>query len=184
MDIDVDQKLLGMLDISALRDRILTLDSSVWNEHQQRQLNYDVHQDTESVVLIFCDESWPDGTIHKEAGWGHLADVAEPLMQQIIHDFYQPGGKIIRAMAAKLKPKGKIRPHHDSLRSFHMGHRIHIPITSNAAVRFTVNGKPCHLEEGLAFEINNQKKHSVMNMGNEDRISFIFDYVPAEQLAS
>lgn len=182
MDIDVDQRLLGKIDITALQSRILGLEAGTWNEHQTRQLNYDVHQDTESVVLLFCDESWPNGEIHREAGWQHLGDVAEPLMHQIIHEFYRPGGRIIRAMAAKLKPKGKIRPHHDSLRSFHMGHRIHIPITTNAAVRFTVNGKPCHLEEGLAFEINNQKKHSVMNMGKEDRISFIFDYVPAEQL--
>ena len=31
---------------------------------------------------------------------------------------------------------------------------------------------------GEAYEINNQKVHSVMNKGAEDRINFIFDYVP------
>ena len=30
----------------------------------------------------------------------------------------------------------------------------------------------------LIDEINNQKSHSVMNLSKEDRISFIFDYVP------
>jgi len=29
---------------------------------------------------------------------------------------------------------------------------------------------------GRAYEINNQKTHSVMNRGSEARISFIFDY--------
>ena len=36
---------------------------------------------------------------------------------------------------------------------------------------------------GQAYEINNQKTHSVMNKGTEDRITFIFDYFPPEQLA-
>jgi hypothetical protein len=34
------------------------------------------------------------------------------------------------------------------------------------------------LEVGHAYEINNQKVHSVMNKGATDRIHFIFDYVP------
>jgi hypothetical protein len=31
---------------------------------------------------------------------------------------------------------------------------------------------------GRAYEINNQLPHSVLNTGSEDRISFIFDYLP------
>lgn len=59
-----------------------------------------------------------------------------------------------------------------------MGHRIHVPITTNSGVQFTIEGKPYPFEVGKAYEINNQKKHSVMYLGKEDRISFIFDYVP------
>jgi hypothetical protein len=50
-------------------------------------------------------------------------------------------------------------------------------------VRYTISGKPYAFEVGNAYEINNQMKHSVLNMGNEDRISFIFDYVPPETAA-
>ena len=81
-------------------------------------------------------------------------------------------------MAAKLNAGGRIRPHRDSLRSFHMGHRIHVPITTNSGVRFMIESRPYTFEVGRAYELNNQKKHSVMNMGKEDRIFFIFDYVP------
>ena len=42
-----------------------------------------------------------------------------------------------------------------------------------------VNGRPLRLEVGQAYEINNQRNHSVMNSGTEDRITFIFDYLPA-----
>jgi translation initiation factor 2B subunit (eIF-2B alpha/beta/delta family) len=36
------------------------------------------------------------------------------------------------------------------------------------------------MEVGQVYEINNQKTHSVMNKGDEERINFIFDYVPPE----
>jgi aspartyl/asparaginyl beta-hydroxylase (cupin superfamily) len=103
-----------------------------------------------------------------------------PLIDHIIDTYYTPGGTLLRAMAAKLKAGGRISPHVDSLESFHMGHRIHVPITTNAAVRFMIEGKPYKFEVGKAYELNNQKTHSVMNMSKEDRISFIFDYVPPD----
>jgi hypothetical protein len=43
-----------------------------------------------------------------------------------------------------------------------------------------MDGRPYQLKVGEAYELNNQKAHSVMNKGAEERITFIFDYVPAE----
>jgi hypothetical protein len=45
-----------------------------------------------------------------------------------------------------------------------------------------IDGQPFKFEVGKAYEINNQKTHSVMNKGKEDRITFIFDYIPKNQL--
>ena len=182
MDIEVDQRLLGVIDIEELKQRILSQEPEAWAEQAIRQQTYEVHKDTESIVMLFCDESWPEGEIYRESGWERLSDVAMPVIDHIIDTYYEPGGILLRAMAAKLKAKGRINAHRDSLRSFHMGHRIHVPITSNIAVRFTISGKPYQFEPGNAYEINNQKKHSVMNLGSDDRISFIFDYVPADRL--
>ena len=167
--------------MQALRDTILELEPEAWLEAPGRQQTYEVHKDTESIVMLFCDESWPDGEIYQESGWKHLADSAMPVIDYIINTHYEPGGTLLRAIAAKLKVKGRIRPHRDSLQSFHMGHRIHVPITTNPAVRFMIEGKPYQFEVGQAYELNNQLKHSVLNMGSEDRISFIFDYVPPGQ---
>ncbi len=181
MDIGVDQRCLGPVDVTALRERILAQEPAAWTEQALRQQVYEVHKDTESIVLLFCEESWPDGEIYREKGWDRLADVALPLIEHIIETHYEPGGILLRAMAAKLKANGRINPHRDKIHSFHMGHRIHVPITSNEAVRFTIAGKPYSFDVGNAYEINNQKVHSVMNLGREDRISFIFDYVPPDQ---
>lgn len=180
MDIGVEQKCLGELDVSSLREAILAQEEAAWTEQAVRQQSYEVHKDTESIVVLFCDEDWPDGEIYREAGWDRLADVAMPLIDNVIKTYYEPGGTVLRAMAAKLKVKGRIRPHRDTLKSFRMGHRIHIPITSSEFVRFTIAGKPWAFQPGHVYELNNQMTHSVVNLGDEDRITFIFDYVPPD----
>jgi hypothetical protein len=175
---------LGPVDNTALSEAILAQEEAAWHEDRYRQETYDVHRQTESIVLVFTDlEDWPKIDIHKEPGWDRLASVAFPIMHDIIQKAYPPGGTIIRAMAAKLLAGGKIKPHLDSHPSFHRGHRIHIPITTNPRVRFMIDGRPHQLQVGQAYEINNQKSHSVMNKGKQDRITFIFDYIPPQELS-
>ncbi len=183
MDIGEPLKDLGEVSVGPLRDAILGLDPSAWLEQTQRQQEYDVHRYTQSVVLVFTDGSgWPNITVTKEPGWDHLAEVAVPVMHDLIGRFYPPGGTIIRAMAAKLLAGAVIKPHCDAHPSFHGSHRIHIPITTSSRVRFTIDGRPFHLEVGKAYELNNQLMHSVMNKSTDDRINYIFDYVPPSVL--
>jgi len=183
MDIATRLKELGPVECTALREAILAQDEAAWHEDEYRQQEYDVHRQTESIVLVFTNlEVWPEIEIHKEPGWDRLAHLAVPVMHDIIARHYPPGGVIIRAMAAKLLAGGKITPHTDTHPSFHRGHRIHIPITTNPRVRFMIDGRPHQFVVGQAYEINNQKNHSVMNKGEDDRITFIFDYVPPEEL--
>lgn len=113
MDIGVPFRDLGPVDMAALAEKTLTQEPRAWHEHELRQRKYDVHHDTHSIVLIFCDARWPDPTVAREPGWTRLADV-----------------------------------------------------------------RPCPMKLGRAYEINNQKVHSVMNRGKDARISFIFDYFP------
>ena len=183
MDIDNPLRELGEIDSAALRERILEQEEAAWHEDDYRQQQYDVHRETESIVLVFTHgENWPNSEIRKEPGWDRLADVAVPVMHDIIAKHYLPGGTIIQAMAAKLLAGGKITPHRDQHPSFHAGHRIHVPITTNPRVRFMIDGRPYQFKVGEAYEINNQMQHSVANKSAEDRITFIFDYVPAEKL--
>ncbi len=184
MDIDTLLRDLGPVDVGPLAEAILAQDKEAWHEEQYRQKVFDVHKETESIVLVFVNlEAWPNVEIRKEPGWDRLADVAVPVMHDIVERHYPRGGTIVRAMAAKLLPGGKIRPHIDTHPSFHCGHRIHVPITTNPRVRFMIDGRPHRLEVGRAYEINNQKNHSVMNKGKDDRITFIFDYFPPGNVA-
>jgi quercetin dioxygenase-like cupin family protein len=185
MDIDTPLRNLGPVDSAALGEAILAQDEIAWKEDKYRQEEFEVHHATESIVMVFVDlDQWPEIVVSQEPGWPRLADAALPLMNDIISRFYAPGGTVIRAMAAKLLKGNVIKPHVDHHPSFHLGHRIHVPITTNPRVRFMIDGQPYQLKVGEAYEINNQKMHSVMNKGEEDRITFIFDYVPREQFES
>lgn len=179
MNIDTPLRELGTVDSAALRDAILAQDDAAWEEDNYGQEAFEVHRNTKSIVLVFVDlDRWPEIVVSQEPGWPRLSGVALPLMNDIISRLYPPGGMVIRAMAAKLLAGKKITPHVDRHQSFHRGHRIHVPITTNPRVRFMIDGQPYQLKVGEAYELNNQKMHSIMNKGSEDRITFIFDYVP------
>ena len=185
MNIDTPLRELGPIDTTALREAILAQDEIAWQEDKYRQEEFEVHHATESIVVLFVQiDRWPEVIVTREPGWPRISDVALPVMNEIIQKFYPPGGTVIRAMAAKLLAGGIINPHTDRHPSFHVGHRIHVPITTNPRVRFMIDGQPYQLKVGEAYEINNQKMHSVMNKGDEDRITFIFDYVPPDQIAA
>ena len=183
MDIGEPLRELGAYDISALRDCILAQDEPAWQDNTYRQQAYDVHQMTHSLMMVFTDGTrWPEIEVQRQAGWDLLAAAALPLMHSILADHYPLGGTIIRAMAARLRSGGVIKPHRDTHPSFHFAHRIHIPITTNPRVRFIIAGRPYRLDVGKVYEINNQLVHSVMNKGADARINFIFDYMPPQHL--
>ena len=184
MNIDKPLRELGEIGIEPLRNAIIGLDETDWLSNEQRQSDYEVHRQTQSVILVFCDGPMNDLAVSKENGWDLLAGVAVPVMHELICRAYPPGGTIIRAMAAKLLSRGRIAPHFDSHQTFRHSHRIHVPITTNARVRFSIDGRPYRMQVGQAYEINNQKTHSVINSGSEDRITFIFDYMPPDRVGA
>ena len=179
MDIDGPLRELGAIDITALREAILGQDEIAWYEDESRQKSFYVHDQTRSIILVFLDETkWPDRFVRKGPGWDRLADVAVPVMQDIIKKHYPTGGEVIRAVAAGLTAGANIKAHTDMHQSFHCAHRIHVPITTNPKVWFTIDGRPYQFNVGEAYELNNQMQHSVVNKGTEVRITFIFDYIP------
>lgn len=182
MDIGVHLKELGSIEIENLRDAVLSLDASVWTSNTYRQTEYRQHRFTKSIVLLFTDnEGFPNINVTRENGWDLLSEFTSPIMDRILAEHYPEGGTVIRAMVANLPAGGVITSHIDGHPAFHVGHRIHVPLTTNARVRFMIEGRPYRFEVGKAYELNNQIDHSVMNKGKEDRLTFIFDYVPPDQ---
>jgi quercetin dioxygenase-like cupin family protein len=184
MDIDVPLRSLGSIDSTDLREVIFDQEDAAWYEDESRQKRYYMHDQTRSIVLLALDDTkWPDRRVSKGPGWERLAEVAVPLMENIIKNNYPIGGDVIRAVVASLKAGKNIKAHTDGHPSFHCAHRIHVPVSTNPKVWFTIGGKPHQFKVGEAYEINNMKQHSVVNKGDEDRLTFIFDYIPPDRLA-
>lgn len=175
---------LGPVDCIALVDAVRDLGEDAWTEKQYRQESFNVHRSTQSIVLCFVDlDQWPNLAVVREVGWERLGSSAEPVMASIIARCYPPGGLVIRAMAVRLPAGARIDPHVDKHESLRVSHRIHLPLVTDPRVRFFIDGVPHRFEPGRAVEVNNQLSHSVMNDGPDDRVHFIFDYLPPAQLA-
>ena len=66
MDIEGLIRKLGPVDASALTETVLAQEEAAWHEDDYRQETYDVHRQTESIVLVFTPlKGWPEIDIHK-----------------------------------------------------------------------------------------------------------------------
>ena len=168
---------LGKVDCRQLTDKVMSLAEEAWRVDSRRQRDYDVHAQTQSIILLFCD-GWPDVTVTRGGGWDSLAAEAEPVMAQVLSKHYPSGGKILRAMVTRLGPGCRIARHKDSHPSFAVAHRIHVPLVTNPDVEFIVGPERVPPRAHYAFELNNLMFHQVTNNGDSARIHFIFDYDP------
>ena len=83
--------------------------------------------------------------------------------------------KLTSVLFTELKKDGKIPEHTDTGPMLTTNHRIHIPIFSDPAVKFTLDHKDYYLEPGHGYEINNQLIHEVRNESDVDRIHMMID---------
>lgn len=177
MLINTGTKPLSAVDCRDLTARVLALPEEAWFEDPRRQQAYDVHAQTQSLILSFCT-GWPKVQVTRTQHWETLAGVAVPIVDEIIRKHYAAGGVVLRMMMARLPPGCRIQRHRDTHASFAVAHRIHIPLVTNPQVEFIVGSQRVPVREHFAFELNNLLPHQVTNNGSTARIHFIFDYAP------
>jgi len=174
MLLETPVRVLGAVDHAPLKAAVAAASAEAWLDDETRQKSFEQHKQTQSLVMLFSN-TWPDPVVERRKGWDLIAEPATALMDRIIAEHYPPGGRVIRAMAAKLMAGGRIVLHKDGHPSFAAAHRIHVPLVTNPDVDFVIRGVSNYLEEGVAYEVSNLDYHAVTNRG-ADRIHFIFDY--------
>ncbi|MEM9574073.1 MAG: aspartyl/asparaginyl beta-hydroxylase domain-containing protein [Pseudomonadota bacterium] len=174
---------LGRVDgFDALRAAVLELSDDVWLQDTSRQEIFsNVHGSTQTLVLLFCD-GWPAVNVETRSAWDLLGEPALVVMKNVVSGSYKAGGRVIRAMVAKLPAGTVINRHYDAHPSFSAAHRVHVPLITHQDVNFLIEEKRVPLEEGFAYEIDNLRLHEVKNLSPIDRLHFIFDYAPADRL--
>lgn len=83
---------------------------------------------------------------------------------------------VLAARLLRLAPGAAIRPHRDAELAYENGEaRLHVPILSNPAVEFVVDGARVDMVPGTCWYINANLAHHVVNRGTEDRIHLVVD---------
>ncbi len=85
----------------------------------------------------------------------------------------------------RLQAGSSIRPHRDYRLGYEDGEvRLHIPVITNPAVAFFLDGERVPLAEGECWYVNVNLKHWVENQSATDRIHLVIDCVVDDWLAS
>jgi Aspartyl/Asparaginyl beta-hydroxylase len=96
-----------------------------------------------------------------------------PYFREVIAAFQAPM-RTVRLM--RLTAGSVIKEHEDVDLSFEDGMvRLHIPVVTNDAVDFRLNGTRVSLEAGSCWYLRLSDPHSVANRGTEDRVHLVVD---------
>ena len=192
MNFTGEYRSIGDIDITEIKQLINNLSEEHWLDNETRQNRYEVHQDTETIALVW-DEDFRHSKPTKQPALEMFSSAIRPALTKIA-DYYESSekwrkyfevkahGYFVRANFVKLKAGGKISAHQDNNFSLAHSHRIHIPIITNDEVTFDIGEMTMNLLEGEIVEINNRKMHSVTNNSKFDRVHLILDWVvPGEK---
>jgi hypothetical protein len=98
---------------------------------------------------------------------------ASPHFRQVLAAFACP---LLAVRLMRLTPGSAIKEHHDHDLSFEQGTvRIHVPVETNDAVDFRLNGTPCPMPAGSVWYLRLSDPHSVANRGTTDRVHMVID---------
>ena len=171
---------IGTIDPQPLSRVVESFGEDAWKEWDERQRTFRVHQDTQTIPLLYDNDMRHTGPTR----WPRLA-AAEPAMEptlQAIREHHaatetQENGYVIRIILTRLSPGTVIKPHRDQGESLMRAHRYHVPITTNPLVDFFIGDRPFHFGVGEIWEINNRARHAVRNASDRGRVHLILDYV-------
>ncbi|MDH4048445.1 MAG: aspartyl/asparaginyl beta-hydroxylase domain-containing protein [Gammaproteobacteria bacterium] len=183
---------IGNVDVASLKKLVLDLTEQQWNSFSLRQKRYEVHQQTQTVALVYDPdfrhshptrlpilqtfESDMRPALAMAADHFEETEAARRLISERGRGFF------VRASLVRLKAGCSIGEHQDNNFSLTHSHRLHLPIITNDEVLFAVGSETINMCEGELYEINNRRMHSVRNDGSTDRVHLILDFVlPGEK---
>ena len=173
---------LGTVDVGRLREAVLAIPESVWDaENASKPNRFGALDATRHIVFRFVSNfrDWRDS--YDGPLWREWKPLLEPVLAQATKSYGYAGGAYPRVMLARMAPGGVIHPHRDQNPAAKWPHKIHVPLLTNDAVTFWVDGQSYHFAEGEAVEVNNMGVHGVENRGTTDRIHLIFEYYDLDQ---
>lgn len=127
-------------------------------------------------------EDWPqqdrlsDGQIRpamvNDPAWHGLGDIAKPVIAETMRHLGE--GEPFNVMLSVVMPGAQIDPHVDQQSAAWL-FRVHVPLLTNDRSWFNVGGQPWNMQAGIAYKVNTEAMHGVVNAGGSPRVHFMFD---------
>jgi hypothetical protein len=173
---------LGAVEIEPLREAVLALPEAVWEaENANKPNRFGALDATQHIIFRFVSNFTDWRESYETQLWGEWKGLLEPVLAQATAAFGYQRGAFPRVMLARMAPGGVIHPHRDQNPAAKWPHKVHVPLVTNEAVTFFVDGTGYHLPVGQAVEVNNMGLHAVANGGDSPRIHLIFEYYDLNQ---
>lgn len=162
-------------DPKQLQADLQQLESIDWIAHFVKQ-NY---QGDWSVLPLrgSAGETHPIRMIYSDPSCTEFSDtpfLAQcPYFANVLNTFNCP---LLAVRLMKLTPNSIIKEHSDHDLSAECGTvRLHIPVTTNDAVDFRLNGEQVVMNSGECWYLRLSDPHSVQNNGTSDRVHLVID---------
>jgi quercetin dioxygenase-like cupin family protein len=132
----------------------------------------------------------PPADNYADGSWTEWLDTSvlksSPYMASVV-DTFRKHTKVTLVRLLRLAPGEVVAEHTDptlALEEKDSVVRLTIPITTNDAVEFFLNGEPVPMKPGECWYLRLSDPHRVVNAGSTERISLTIDMVPNEWVRS
>ena len=178
------REVIKTCDYKGILEILKTVPEEEWNKdtvvRNSKEKVGNTNLDTRALMLKYkSTAATGPGFVDYEKNDVETLNKLKPFLDEIISDaknFYgYENLKLTNIVFTELRRGGIIPEHSDTGKMLTTHHRIHIPLVSDPAVKFTLDHKEYYLEPGHGYEINNQLVHDVRNESNIDRIHMIID---------
>ncbi|MGN6210276.1 aspartyl/asparaginyl beta-hydroxylase domain-containing protein [Asticcacaulis sp.] len=153
-----------LLDVGRLQAEVAALPVEAWVSHPDgvpgnsaARLISANGAETDSVHGQMLPTQWLTGT---------------PYLRQVLAGFGVVWG---RSRLMRLAPGAGVPEHADINYHWHTRVRLHIPVFTEAGVRFHCDGQSVHMAAGEAWIFDNWRRHHVENKAGSDRIHLVAD---------
>jgi len=178
LDNNINYRSLGHFKTESILRKIESSDLD-WDSYNFRQSRYKDHSETKTIPIIWSEKF---SGIEKHEPYYSIFEKEIKEVDEFLRNNFYNHGNIVTAILINLPPGKSIGRHKDGNPigdRFNRCHRIHIPISTNDKCFFEIEGEIKNMKVNEVWEISNvNKRHSVSNWGETDRIHLLIDWDP------
>jgi hypothetical protein len=176
MKLDVPQKIIGDISMELVDNLLHAIEEDDWHEEDYRRdagsMNHCNSIPIHHTELCYSalETKEPIRMIRECKLYDKFIPYINPILDELRkhYNFNQ-----YACFLARLNPNQRVDAHIDRGTFLSMCHRVHVPLKSNAKVKYIIENNTYYWEPGKIYEFDNMRLHGVVNTSEEDRIHLV-----------